>query len=679
MKGSLGALLLVGVGIAVGLSWSVLGPGGPGDSAAASSSGAPVAAEVWTCSMHPQIRMDHKDLCPLCGMDLTPIKADAGGGGGPAEPLSLGSYAQMMARVTTAELQPRELFKEIRTVGRVELDETRVAHIASRVDGRVDQVFADFPGTPVKKGEHLVSIYSPQLYTTQEEFLLSVRHEQRRPTLAGTDADPLLSASSRKRLELWGLTDHQLDELVRRGKAETQLVVHAPLGGTVIEKNIRAGQYVKEGDSLYTIADLKQVWLVLEIYESELSWVRLGQSVAVTLESEPAQPVTGTVSFLEPLLNQDTRTVRVRVILANAEGRFRPGMYAQASLRIPILSDGKPAPTGLEGKYVCPMHPYEIAEEASACKVCGMPLEIVPTPGATEAPEAPSTLFVATAEKQVRPLPVADARPAQPTVLAVPADAVLTTGRRQLVYVEREPGQYHLVEPKLGPRAGDFFPVLEGLAAGDRVVVRGNFLIDSQCQVTGKPSLLYPQGTLGEEADQGGNERAKEPSAKELANIDKLPPDESALARAQRVCPVTGALLGSMGRPYKTMLGERAVFLCCKGCEGAVQKDPEGMLKKLDESSGAHAPGQPSAEERTNIDKLPPDERELALAQRVCPVTGEPLGSMGVPCKMKVGERVIFLCCEGCEGAVQEDPVGMLKKLDQSAGTKRPGQENKVR
>jgi Cu(I)/Ag(I) efflux system membrane fusion protein len=412
-------------------------------------------------------------------MDLTLIKAGSGGGDGPADPLSLSSYAQMMARMTTAELRLRELFKDIRTVGRVELDETRVAHIASRVDGRVDKVFADFPGTPVKKGEHLVSIYSPQLYSTQEEFLIATRAEQDRQKQDGTNLGLSLSSSARKRLELWGLTAQQLDELAQRGKAETHLVVYAPIGGTVIEKNIRAGQYVKEGDSLYTIADLSQVWLVLEIYESELSWVRLGQPVQVTLESEPTQPVTGRVAFIEPLLNQASRTVRVRVILANAGGKFKPGMYAQASLHIPLLPDGGPAPGGLEGKYVCPMHPYEVADEPSDCKLCGMPLELIPAQPKSHSPMANSTVLVAATQEGARPSLASHAPAAQKTILAVPAEAVLTTGLHQLVYVEREPGQYQLVEPKLGPRAGDFYPVLGGLTEGDRVVMQGNFLLDS--------------------------------------------------------------------------------------------------------------------------------------------------------------------------------------------------------
>ncbi len=557
------SVLLLAAGAGLAVLGTTFAPGHrDGPHTVEAPAGAP---QLWTCSMHPQIRMDHQDRCPLCGMDLVPVKLNGRGGeDGPAEPLSLSPQARMMARVATTPVRRRELFKEIRTVGRVELDETRVAHIASRVEGRVDQVFADFPGTSVKKGEHLVSIYSPQLVITQEEYLITVRAEEERRKLGQRELGPASSATALRRLERWGLSQQQLDELSQRGKAETHLVVYSPMGGTVIEKNIRAGQYVKEGDSLYTIADLRQVWLVLEIYESELSWVRLGQSVQVRLESEPAHVVTGQVAFIEPLLNQASRTVRVRVVLENSAGRFKPGMYAQAVLHIPIMPDGAPAPSPLEGKYVCPMHPYDFSDGPGECRVCGMPRELFRGRQPTRSLVAKPTTPGAVAEDGGGTGSAAHAAATPPKTLAVPAEAVLTTGQRQLVYVEGEPGQYHLVQPKLGPRAGDFYPVLGGLAEGDRVVVRGNFLLDSQFQISGKPSLLSP------------------PEDRESAVLDQLSAEDRKLVLAQKVCPVTGAKLGSMGKPYRMSLGERVVFLCCQGCEGAVKKDPDGVLKKLD-------------------------------------------------------------------------------------------------
>ena len=438
--------------------------------------------------MHPQIRLDHPGRCPICGMTLVPVGENQGAesAGVASDAVAIGARGQVMARVETAAITSRLLWKELRTVGKVQLDETSVAYLTARIAGRVDRVFADFPGTVVAKGDHLVSIYSPDLLTTQEELLIALRAER-----AAGGAGSQVTASARRRLELWGIEPAQIDALIERGESLTHLTVFAPIGGTVVEKSIRAGQYVETGDALYTIADLSRVWVVIEVYERELPWVRFGQPVELTLESAPDAAVVGAVGFVEPVLTEETRTVRVRVVLKNETGQLKPGMFVQALVRVPVQPDGQPGPTGLEGKYACPMHPYVVSAVSGACPVCGMPLTQVPgSAGALSA------------------------------VLAVPAEAVLTTGRRQLVYVEDQPGVYRQVAPELGPRAGGFYPVKSGLAAGQRVVTRGNFLIDSQAQIGGKPSLLYPEGISGGGTGHGGHggmpgEAGGEPSGHE--------------------------------------------------------------------------------------------------------------------------------------------------------------------
>jgi len=444
------------------------------------SGGNSANAGIWTCSMHPQVRMNHPGKCPFCGMDLVPVGGQRSKTIHDASSHDLHVYldphARRMAGVETTEVAFRPLHKEVRTVGKVDFDETNVAQITARIAGRVDEVFASFPGTVVKQGDHLISIYSPDLLSTQTELLNAYRRNQGQ---SGGLGDSLV-ASARRRLELWGVTSAQIEELLRNGKPQTHAVVYAPRGGTVVQKNVRAGQYVDVGDQLYTIADLGHVWLIIDIYEADLAWVRFGQAVEVILESRPSEHFTGTVGFIEPVLNEQTRTVRVRVVLKNMQGVFKPGMYAQALLRVPLLSDGTPASTGVEGKYACPMHPYIIADKPNDCSVCGMPLERVP-----------GKPIKITAEKA--------------KVLSIPASAVLSTGTRQLVYVERKPGEYHLAEPKLGPRAGDYYPVIEGLKAGQRVVTRGNFLIDSQFQIAGNPSLLYPEGLAGGASGHAGH------------------------------------------------------------------------------------------------------------------------------------------------------------------------------
>jgi hypothetical protein len=234
------------------------------------------------------------------------------------------------------------------------------------------------------------------------------------------------------------------------------------------------------------------------------------------------------------------------------------------------------------------------------------------------------------------------------------------------------------VEPKLGPRTGDYYPVISGLAESDRVVVRGNFLIDSQFQVTGKASLLYPQGSTGEAvaSDAPG---AKPLSEKEKANIDKLPPGQRELALALKTCPVAGYNLGSMGMPVKITVKGRVVFLCCKGCVGKAEKKPDEVLKKLPpegKPSDAFSP-----EEKQNLDKLPESDRVLAVLQKTCPITGEKLGSMGVPAKIMIKGRTVFLCCIGCAGPAEKDPDGVLKKLpalDKSADVFSPEEKQNL-
>ena len=445
-------------------------------------------AGIWTCSMHPQVRMNHPGKCPFCGMDLVPVESERPTitqDTSSTDPhVFLDPHARRMAGVETTEVALRPLQKEIRTVGKIDFDETSMAQITARIAGRIDEVFASFPGTIVKQGDHLVSLYSPDLLSTQTELL----NAYRRSSGQSGGLDNSLVTSARRRLELWGVTSAQIEELLRTGKPQTHVVVYAPRGGTIVQKNVRAGQYVNVGDQLYTIADLSHVWLVIDIYEADLIWVRFGQTVEVVLESNPSERFTGMVGFVEPVVNEQTRTVRVRVILTNAGDVFKPGMYAQALLRVPLQSDGSPAPTGVEGKYACPMHPYIIGAGPDNCSVCGMPLERVP-----------GKPMKFTAEKA--------------KVLSIPVSAVLSTGTRQLVYVERKPGVYHPVQPRLGPRAGEYYPVIEGLKPGERVVTRGNFLIDSQFQIAGKPSLLYPEGLTGGASGHAGHAMPKSGSS----------------------------------------------------------------------------------------------------------------------------------------------------------------------
>lgn len=419
------------------------------------SAGAPVGAALeWTCSMHPQIRLPAAGPCPICGMDLVPVeRAEAGAA------VVLGEQAQRIASIEVVPVARKVLEHELRTVGRLEFNDRRVFYLSSRAAGRVERVYADFIGTHVGQGDHLVDIFAPDLFVAQQEFLLALR---------GASGAAALSVDlAREKLALLGVTKEQIDELERTQVPTTVLTVFAPIGGTVIEKNVREQMYVAAGDPLYTIADLTTVWLHAEVYEYELPWVALGQSVEATLEALPGEVFHGTVAFVEPIVSEATRTVRVRSELENPGLRLKPGMFASIVLRAKLGPDGKRADVALPGRFACPMHAEVAGDEAGACRICGMALV-----ERTTTSVGPGLL------------------------LAIPVSAVLDTGTRRIVYVERAPGRYEAAEVVLGPRAGDEVPVLSGLEEGDRVVARGAFLIDSQAQIEGRPSLLFPRGLV---------------------------------------------------------------------------------------------------------------------------------------------------------------------------------------
>ncbi|MDA1018406.1 MAG: efflux RND transporter periplasmic adaptor subunit [Planctomycetota bacterium] len=467
-----------------------------------SSEGA-AGSEVWTCSMHPQVRLPRPGTCPICGMKLIPT----------SKLTSKKGEGNQYAGLETQAVVRRELFKEIQTVGKIDYNESRVEFISARIAGRVDRLYVNFTGIEVKENDHLADLYSPDLYSAQAELIGALEASESRPegrVDRFTEANLL---ATREKLRLWGLLPEQIAEIEKSRKLQTHVTIYSPLAGTVIEKNVRLGQYVKEGDQLYRIAELDPIWLYLELYEYDIAAVRYGQPVDVALEAFPGETFKGIVTFIDPFLDDRTRTVKVRVNLKNPDRKLKAGMYASATIRVRLLSNGVAAPTGLEGKFSCPMHPELIQDESGKCPVCKMDLIQIPlgSPfahlgGQTHAGHAdgeqtpehaehapPATTEAATAEAEANPL-------------AIPASAVLDTGRRQITYRATKDGNYELVELQVGSLATStdeagrtrlYYPVLKGLDEGDSVVIRGGFLLDSQTQIEGRPSLLFPKGQTG--------------------------------------------------------------------------------------------------------------------------------------------------------------------------------------
>ena len=383
--------------------------------------------------------------------------------------LELSDHARAMASVATTPVQRRKMTREIRVVGKVEYNETALAIITTRVEGYVERLFVDYTGVEVKAGDHLVEIYSPDLLVAQQELLIA---------MAG-QGNPSLVESAKRKLLLWGLTQEQVDALIRDKKVSERITLFSPIMGTVTEKMVVQKAMVKPGDVLYRLANLESVWVYLDLYEHEMPWVQYGQMVEIKSEALPDRTFSGRVWFINPVLNEESRTVKVLLNIDNADHKLKPGMYVSAVIRAEILANGKAAATGVEGQWSCPMHPLIMKAQAGPCPVCKM--DLVQIPGAS--PTKP----------QDDPLP-----------LSVPVTAVLDSGIRKLVYVEKSKGQYIPVEIVTGPRTDDAYPVLSGLDEGDLVVTRGNFLLDSQFQIRGLPSLFYKEGQAAAVGHQHG-------------------------------------------------------------------------------------------------------------------------------------------------------------------------------
>jgi Cu(I)/Ag(I) efflux system membrane fusion protein len=465
-------------------------------------------SEVWTCSMHPQIRLSRAGLCPICEMPLiSAATAQTGTGGEPM--LHLSDHALAMASVETTSVTRRPLIRELRTVGKIQSRESSLATITARIDGYAERLFVDVTGVEIKDGAPLAEIYSPELLVAQQELLVAMRSG------AGGQGGSL-AEMARLKLQRWGITRDQIDKLVEKNTITDRLTLYSPIQGTVIEKLLLQNSAFKAGDILYRIANLDTVWAYLDIYEVDLPWVCYGQEVEITSEALPGRLFKGRVTFIQPIVSEDTRTIRVPVQVENRDHALKPGMFVSAVIKAVLAGDGRAASTGVEGKFSCPMHPHVLHDQAGRCPTCQMPLN--PIPGLEPSVAVPIPFFCSmkcegekTYDKagncpvcgmKLEPVP-AGSPVAGSAPLAVPASAVLDSGVRQLVYVEKSRGLFEPRAVVLGPRAAGFFPVITGVAEGERVVTRGGFLIDSQFQISGHPSLFYPGGLMGDAASTG--------------------------------------------------------------------------------------------------------------------------------------------------------------------------------
>lgn len=391
--------------------------------------------DYWTCTMHPSVHAAQPGKCPICSMDLVPVMkknsgaspsvAPSGGTmqGMPGMPGMQGGNQmnepqthefvvpvgrQQQIGVTYAKVERKPLRHTIRSVGLVVPDKGRNWQFASRVDGYVQKLHVTAPGEIVEKDAPLLSIYSPDLLTSEREFVELLRMRDEAKSKAARETPERLIESAKRRLQLWNVTAAQIAELEGTRRATDTLTLLSPFRGVVQSVPVEQGKSVKVGNMLVEVADLSLVWIWAEFYENELSMLQAGQKIAVTAKSYPGEKFDGTIALINPFLDETKRTAKVRIDIPNADFKLRPGMYVNAEL---TMNMGE--------------------------------------------------------------------------ALSVPVSAVMPTGMRNVVFVDKGEGKLEPRIVKLGAKYGDIYEVQSGLQENERVVASANFLIDAESKVQG--------------------------------------------------------------------------------------------------------------------------------------------------------------------------------------------------
>jgi len=350
---------------------------------------------LWTCGMHPQIIKSEPGDCPICGMKLTPILRNEA-----KSSLQIDAATVQRMNLKTALVGGGPVERDIRTTGNIAYNEEGLRDLTLKYEGWIEKVLVGSTWARVRQGDPLVEVYSPELYNAELNYVVARRSE-------GENGGPLTEAAL-ARLQLMDLPAEEIDGITKTLEVPRTRVFRSPITGVVLEKMAVVGQMMRPGERFYRLADLSTVWVVAQIYESDLAFVTEGQAAEVRLSYGSGRIYTGVIERLLPQLDEQTRTVAARIVLANEDGALRPGMFADVHLR---------------------------------------------------------------------------ARLREKAVL-VPESAVLRSGERNTVFVAREGGFFDPREVKLGLRSHDgFYEVLSGLAEGERIVVSGQFMLDSESQL----------------------------------------------------------------------------------------------------------------------------------------------------------------------------------------------------
>jgi len=279
-------------------------------------------SKIWTCAMHPQIRMPQPGKCPICGMELIPLGQRSTSSVDPAS-IHLSKEAAQLANVLTSVVTKKAPLKEVRLYGKVQADERLFQSQVAHVPGRIERLAINFTGEQVIKGQVLAEIYSPELITAQQELLETVKTKQLQPELY---------EASREKLRQWKLTDEQISKIENSGVIQNNFDVLSNTSGTVTARRVNTGDHVSQGTVLFDIADLSKVWIMFDAYESDLEFLHKGEKLSFTLQALPGVDFTGHIIFIDPVIDPLTRVAKVRVETGNQSGKLKPEMFATGNV-----------------------------------------------------------------------------------------------------------------------------------------------------------------------------------------------------------------------------------------------------------------------------------------------------------------------------------------------------------
>lgn len=279
---------------------------------------------TFTCSMHPQIRQNEPGKCPLCGMDLIPLAQNSGNGESNPFVFTMSAEAVALANVQIQKVKTVSAEHEVFLTGKIAINEQKLAVITANYSGRIEKLFIDFTGQTVNKGQKLATIYSPELVTAQKELIEAAKFKE---------VNPALYNASKEKLRLWKITESQINQIENSGIVQTEFDVYADQSGIVIRRDISKGDFVNKGSVLFEIADLSNVWVLLDAYESDLAFIKVGQKITLTVASLPGKEFTTNISFIDPLINPQTRTAAVRAELNNPQQLLKPEMFVKGKIK----------------------------------------------------------------------------------------------------------------------------------------------------------------------------------------------------------------------------------------------------------------------------------------------------------------------------------------------------------